>query len=346
MNDNIFMPINPQISVIVPVYNVENYLHECIDSILNQTFKDFELILVDDGSTDNSGKICDEYAINDKRVRVYHKENGGQSSARNLGISKANTIWIAFIDSDDVVHPRMIEYLKKAIDDNNIKLSACAHKKGEVISDVFFETKQYSFEIIPVTEQAIIQDEGYLSIGHAKSNISMMWILATKLVHKDIAKKYQMTNGRIFEDNAVAMAWCLEAGKVAVVDQEMYFYRQNPASTMHKSFSRKNADYLWAIEQQLKYAHEFGYHHLLTHIMDNYLITCIYMYKKFVNELNDKVFAKQILIHSKEVLYQYDSIEVNDSIQTHLKTINDLLHPIKKILQKKFLSIKMRLFKK
>lgn len=101
----------PKISVIVPVYNSEQYLHRCIDSILNQTFTDYELLLIDDGSTDNSGIICDEYASNDYRVRVFHKENGGVSSARNLGLDNAKGDWISFVDSDDWVGRRYLEVL-------------------------------------------------------------------------------------------------------------------------------------------------------------------------------------------------------------------------------------------
>lgn len=94
---------NPKISVIVPVYNVEQYLPRCIDSILAQTFTDYELLLIDDGSPDNSGRICDEYAKKDKRIRVFHKENGGVSSARNLGLDNVKGEWIAFIDGDDCI---------------------------------------------------------------------------------------------------------------------------------------------------------------------------------------------------------------------------------------------------
>lgn len=95
--------VSPKISVIVPVYNVEQYLPKCIDSILAQTFTDFELLLIDDGSPDNSGAICDEYARKDPRIRVYHEENGGVSSARNLGIENAKGCWLSFIDADDWV---------------------------------------------------------------------------------------------------------------------------------------------------------------------------------------------------------------------------------------------------
>lgn len=97
------MDIHPKISIIVPVYNVEKYLHRCIDSILAQTFTDFELLLVDDGSEDHSGAICDEHAVKDNRIRVFHKENGGVSSARNVGLDNANGEWIAFVDGDDCI---------------------------------------------------------------------------------------------------------------------------------------------------------------------------------------------------------------------------------------------------
>ncbi len=103
--------MNPKISIIVPVYNVEKYIHKCVDSILNQTFKDFELILIDDGSTDSSGKICDEYGELDERVIVIHKENGGQSTARNAGINIARGEYIGFVDSDDWIEVDMYKIL-------------------------------------------------------------------------------------------------------------------------------------------------------------------------------------------------------------------------------------------
>lgn len=106
----------PKISVIVPVYKVEKYLPECIESVLAQTFTDFELILVDDGSPDDSGKICDAYAARDPRIRVFHKENGGVSSARNLGLDYARGEWVAFVDSDDWVERDYIDTLLRGLD--------------------------------------------------------------------------------------------------------------------------------------------------------------------------------------------------------------------------------------
>ena len=116
------MNITPKISVIVPVYNAEKYLHRCIDSILSQTFTDFELLLIDDGSKDGSGAICDEYAAKDNRVRVFHKENGGASSARNLGMDNAQGEWVAFVDADDYVLP---SYLATYIEISTANVDMC-----------------------------------------------------------------------------------------------------------------------------------------------------------------------------------------------------------------------------
>ena len=104
-----------EVSIIVPVYQVEKYIRQCIDSILAQTFTDFELILVDDGSKDNSGKICDEYAEKDKRIRVIHKENDGLSGARNKGLDNASGNYFMFVDGDDYISPNMAECLYKKI---------------------------------------------------------------------------------------------------------------------------------------------------------------------------------------------------------------------------------------
>ena len=110
------MKKKPIISVIIPVYNTEKYLHRCIDSVLAQTYKDFELLLIDDGSKDSSGTICDEYAAQDARVRVFHKENGGVSSARNVGLNHAQGEWVTFVDSDDYIEENFLKSFEGNLD--------------------------------------------------------------------------------------------------------------------------------------------------------------------------------------------------------------------------------------
>ena len=115
----------PKISVIVPVYNVEKYLHECVDSILTQTFTDFELILVDDGSPDNCPVICDEYASKDKRIKVIHKENGGGAQSRNVGLDCSRGAYIGFVDSDDHILPDMYEKMFCRIEEEQADIACC-----------------------------------------------------------------------------------------------------------------------------------------------------------------------------------------------------------------------------
>lgn len=132
---------NPKISVIVPVYNVEKYLRRCVDSILAQTFTDFELLLIDDGSTDKSGEICDEYGQMDGRVRVFHQENGGVSKARNVGLDHAEGEWVTFIDSDDYISDSYFACISKATED--LVILQCKH----FVDDEIFSNEQ--FKIMP-----------------------------------------------------------------------------------------------------------------------------------------------------------------------------------------------------
>ena len=113
------------ISIIIPVYNVEQYLSRCIDSVINQTYKNLEIILIDDGSTDDSGEICDEYALKDNRIKVMHKQNGGVSSARNEGLDISKGNYIGFIDSDDFIEKDMYEFLYDLLTKNNCDISCC-----------------------------------------------------------------------------------------------------------------------------------------------------------------------------------------------------------------------------
>lgn len=149
-----------KISVIVPVYNTEKYLHKCVDSILAQTFTDFELLLIDDGSTDNSGKICNEYAAKDNRVKVFHKENGGVSRARNLGIDNARGEYLSFIDSDDYIRPDMYAELVAVADKYNVDLAVSdIELNGKVLNNKTpasrkLEKQEISNKVLPYFTQS------------------------------------------------------------------------------------------------------------------------------------------------------------------------------------------------
>lgn len=214
----------PKVSVIVPVYKVEKYLPECIESILAQTFTDFELILVDDGSPDNSGKICDDYAAHDSRIRVFHKENGGVSSARNLGIRHARADYIAFLDSDDWWKPEFLEKMF-ALSQEYPQASCCcccwnifseidAKSVGfeslrgvELGGSVFWDVIKYSAEKgrLPIWTGAVVAK---------KSSLEMVGGFDEDLI--------------VYEDYALWFKLCLlNDGRVAYMNEPLAFYRIN-----------------------------------------------------------------------------------------------------------------------
>ena len=133
------------VSIVVPVYNVDKYLDKCVNSIINQKYKNLEIILVDDGSTDESGKKCDLWAEKDNRIRVIHKENGGLSDARNVGIDNSKGYYISFIDSDDFIENDMIEVLLKEIKENNCDISICGYYKTYVDKDEIIDNSKEIF---------------------------------------------------------------------------------------------------------------------------------------------------------------------------------------------------------
>ncbi|MCM1115063.1 MAG: glycosyltransferase [Clostridium sp.] len=173
----------PEISIIVPVYNVEQYLPRCIESILNQTYKDFELILVNDGSTDNSGNICDEFAKKDKRIAVYHQKNGGVSKARNIGLSKSNGTYIMFCDSDDYVDLNWCECLYKLINNDNVDLGLCGY------SFVYNDSSNAKDKVIySNTEYQIYKRNEFFNL-YLSNLINMPW---NKIYKKDIILRFHL----------------------------------------------------------------------------------------------------------------------------------------------------------
>lgn len=275
----------PKISVIVPVYNVEKYLHECVDSILAQTFSDFELILVNDGSQDNSGAICDEYASKDDRITVIHQKNQGQAASRNTALSIAQGEWIHFVDSDDLIHPQMLEILYNAVDENT-QISMCGVYKGDNLSDSFFSSKiDCDFKKCQINEGELI------SLYYKEY---LYWVVWAKLIKKKIIEKYPFTQGKIFEDNGVVFKWLNEAEFVSITDEQLYFYRVNADSTTNDNFSLKNLDILWAFEEQTKFYKNTDFNKIKKIVYKKYIIACVGMYYELLVNQNCAEEAQKI----------------------------------------------------
>lgn len=210
-----------QISVIVPVYNVEDYLHRCIDSILSQSFTDFELILVDDGSPDNSGKICDEYAQKDNRVRVFHKLNGGVSSARNLGLDNAHGEWVTFIDSDDYVE---VDYLKELIDaQQKNQVDYVVTLNGRDSKDAGLEVCRDEYNLLFFRYQ--IDRNGYV--------IGKLYKVA---IVNGINLRFNI-NIHLGEDAMFALRYLLETRNVVLISSDKYFYDKERPGSLTKTLN-------------------------------------------------------------------------------------------------------------
>jgi glycosyltransferase involved in cell wall biosynthesis len=213
----------PKISVIVPVYKVEQYLHRCIDSILSQSFTDFELILVDDGSPDNCGKICDEYAEKDNRVRVFHKPNGGVSSARNLGLDNACGEFIVFIDSDDSVDK---DYFAELVS------FSCAYNTDFVVIDVLKT---------PIVDETVFlqkQDFNLLFSRYKLDKFSPPW---GKLFKRKLIEQTRLrfnSKVHIGEDVMFVLLYILNIKDLVLLKSDKYIYeRTRPGSLTKCSFT-------------------------------------------------------------------------------------------------------------
>lgn len=235
----------PKISVIVPVYKVEPYLRRCIDSILGQTFRDFELILVDDGSPDGCPAICDEYAEKDSRIHVIHKENGGLSSARNAGLDwmfeNSDSEYLTFIDSDDYVEPEYLEELYKALIENDADVSSCGYYRvgdgQERICENFSGCAVFN------------GIEACKMINEAQEGHTLFVVACAKLYKKDMFGSIRYPVGKIHEDEFITYRILYKAKRVVEVGKCMYAYTVNPNSIMGEKFSVKRYDKFEALEE-------------------------------------------------------------------------------------------------
>ena len=226
------------ISVIVPVYNVEKYIRECLDSILAQTYRCFELIIVDDGSTDNSGKICDEYIEADERVKVFHKENGGLSSARNKGLDEANGEFICFIDSDDTIRMDYLEKLFGAISANDADMAFCDMDAQKLSDELFVGNKSAKMSSYSAKE--------WLLDDRSREYVLMV-VACNKLYSKKIFDEIRFPLGRLHEDEFMIGPVLNRCEYVSFVCEKLYIYRENEVG-ITSTVNKMNIRHLDAID--------------------------------------------------------------------------------------------------
>lgn len=235
----------PQISVIVPIYKVEPYLCRCLDSIIAQSFIDYELILVDDGSPDNCGSICDSYALRDSRIRVIHKENGGLSSARNAGIdwalNNSNSEWICFIDSDDWVHKDYLRQLLSVAEKYSVSICACKYETTNIRQDTSFAISNLD---------RCLSTEDFFCLVEKGLSVIASW---AKLYRKSLFLEIRYPVGAIYEDLFTTHKLLFQVPYIALINECLYFYNDTNISITRSEWNVKRWDEVRAGDQLIAY---------------------------------------------------------------------------------------------
>lgn len=226
------------ISVIVPIYRVEKFLPQCIESVLNQTFTDFELILVDDGSPDRCPEICDETAKRDARVRVIHQANAGLSAARNAGIEVAHGEWLGFVDSDDYIAPQFYEKLYQTAQRTDTDCVMCS------VQNVDESGKPIDSALMRVADEVKTGQEVLRKIG--RDDVTPYLTAWNKLYRRKLFNTLRYPSGRQNEDVFVFAELFCQVQRAACVAEPLYFYRKRIDSIMNSAVTLRNLDEMWA----------------------------------------------------------------------------------------------------
>ena len=319
------------ISIIVPVYNVESYLKECLESIRQQTFTDIEVILVNDGSTDGSREICERYCEKDIRFRLINQENQGQSVARNRGVKESVGEYIMFVDSDDVINTKVLEVLLPCMK-TDVDIVEC---RLTINKEEFYLNKTSTIIFEGNSKEAILNCIEFKEVKYCAF---------TKLYRREIVGKIPFLEGYIYEDIFTGINYLKHIRKIVVVDYIGYYYRVRPNSIMTKPFNEKDLD-IFKVgnqlidsfkddEDMLPYIGYFmfyiGHGHYLKDGI-NRKNPYVDLYEDFIR--NAAFIAKQ----SKEVVRKYRLLRLYLLAPKYYTTIT---HPIYKSLQKRWIAAK------
>lgn len=304
------------ISVIVPIYNVENYLIKCVESILNQSYKNLEIILVDDGSKDNCPTICDEYLKKDHRIKVIHKKNGGLSDARNAGLKIAKGDYISFIDSDDYIDKDMYKFLVEDLIDNNADIAACNIKYVYEIDG--HETVKYNRQNCVLNRFEAMEE--YIHNGIVQA---VVW---NKIYKRELIGNLEFEVNKTNEDEFFSYKVISNAEKITYNKYPFYNYLQRQSSIMG-NYSLKRLDALDATYERLNFI-KSNYPVLYYEEKKNFLFLCIYHYQMILkNEDIDKnkIGRSKILNDSKKIhfnILEFKNYRMKDIIRIVLSKIS------------------------
>lgn len=280
-----------RISIIVPIYNVEQYLYDCIESIINQSYQELEIILVDDGSTDSSPQICDNYAVKDSRIKVIHQQNGGLSQARNAGMQIATGDFISFVDSDDLLSINFYKTLLTFLKKEDVDIVECGF--------VRFKDKD---------ELMNISHEGFYDEFNANKALELLLkedlkqVVWNKLYKIKLVRNLYFEKGRIHEDEFWTYKIFARANKMIKISHPLYYYRQQDKSIMAEDYSIKRLSGIDAREERIQFIAS-NFPNLTDMAVKTFWYVAWYNYQAIVRTSNidaDSTYRKSILMKVKK----------------------------------------------
>src|SRR5690625_1112097 len=305
----------PAISIIVPVYNIEAHIRKCLDSILNQTFTDFEVIVINDGSTDQSGEICEEYAKLDKRVKVIHQGKKGVSAARNAGVNHATGNFIGFVDGDDYIEKNMYKNLYEACTEMGSEISVCKlgrEIKGEMINEIH---EYYTLEMN--NEEAMTE---------LFKCVLYRFSLCNKLFSKRCFEAITFPVGRIHEDLATTYKLFASAEKVVYLNFIGYIYVKRKESILTKSYYEKRLDAFIGWDEIIEFMRQ-KYPQLFNIVNCCFTYSCVDHSYYILNQVQDKRQRNEYLNYiQSSIRNYYDETKKNTTLSFHYKFIITLIN--------------------
>lgn len=302
------------ISVIIPVYNVENFLKYSLESIINQTYKNLEIIIVNDGSTDESKSICEKYEEKDKRIKLINQTNQGLSAARNAGLSIANGKYVGFIDSDDVVSLEFYECLYKLLKENNADISECA--SVQISDEDLFKGKVKFDNIDSIDNIDFITADSLGALNRINNEesyiIGKSVVVWNKLYKMELFNDIRFPIGKRYEDDFTTYKLFNKINKLVSTEKVLYNYVQRKNSIMHQEFSIKRLEAIDVYENYEKFFRNYNNQYLYEKCLIKYLrILCKILDELYNSNFDEKERVEELLKRKFEEIYN----KLQDNIQ-------------------------------
>lgn len=292
-----------KISVIIPIYKVEKYLSRCVESVMNQTYRNLEIILVDDGSPDRCGEICDDYAKKDSRITVVHKKNGGLSSARNAGLDVATGDYVGFIDSDDYIDLQMYEKLCDALQSHDADMSICNYAYVAEESDSC-QDKEILYS--PIVTEVLTPEQAYQKIDPSWNGYSFYVTAWNKLYKRGLFENLRFKEGFINEDEFLVHHMFAQCQRIAVIDDVLYMYVQRGGSITNVKVSLKSLDGVYAFYDRYAFFKERGNQQLATASLRASFWALVTFLPKLIDEKDCKQVNAAVIMVLKSMILRAD----------------------------------------